>query len=197
MAMPGAEPSVSPTACEIRAALEQVAASNTFNKSGQLVSFLRFVVRETLAGRGDRIKAYTIATAALGRDEHFDPQVDPIVRVEAGRLRRALRQYYAAEGCVDPVVIDLPVGRYAPVFRRGAQPRPADAPRYGAWRKLGGTIREYRTLLLLIVIIAAAVSLSLDMVEMLFTKTIWPAILELAHATSAHLPPASTDGLGH
>ena len=69
------------------------------------------MVEETLAGRGDRIKAYTIATAALGRDDNFDPQIDPIVRVEAGRLRQALRQYYAAEGRHDPIVIDLPVGR--------------------------------------------------------------------------------------
>ncbi len=106
--------------------------ASAFSKSGQLASFLRFVVQETLAGRGDRIKAYTIATAALGRDDNFDPQIDPIVRVEAGRLRRALRHYYANEGSSDPVVIDLPVGHYTPVFRRSTGPARPRPPRPGS-----------------------------------------------------------------
>jgi hypothetical protein len=194
MEMPVPESSVSPTACEIRAALEQVANSAAFSKLGQLASFLRFVVTETLAGRGDRIKAYTIATAALGRADNFDPQVDPIVRVEAGRLRRALQQYYATEGRDSPVIIDLPVGRYAPIFHRKAVPEPAAAAGRHFWRQLAETARQYRALLLLIVVVAAAVSLSLDMLEMLFTKTIWPAIVALAHAATAHLP---SGGTGH
>jgi hypothetical protein len=80
-------------------------------------SFLIFIVDETLAGRGDRLKAYTIATDALGRDANFDPQTDPIVRVEAGRLRRALEQYYAHDGRDDPIIIELPLGGYIPEFR--------------------------------------------------------------------------------
>ena len=67
--------------------------------------FLRYIVEEALAGRADRIKAYNIATAVFGRDEEFDPQSDPIVRVEAGRLRRALERYYLTAGQDDPVRI--------------------------------------------------------------------------------------------
>ena len=74
---------------EIRAALERICASEGFSSSPQLAAFLRFTVEAVLRGERERIKAYTIAIEALGRDERFDPQVDPIVRVEATRLRRA------------------------------------------------------------------------------------------------------------
>ena len=79
----------------------------------------------SLAGAGNRIKAYTIATDALGRDARFDPQADPIVRVEAGRLRRTLEHYYATEGRGDPIVIELPSGSYVPVFRPNIAPHGA------------------------------------------------------------------------
>ena len=97
-----------PNTDEIRAALEHMAASEAFRGSPQLVAFLRYVVEETLRGASDRIKGYTIAVEALGRAENFDPQLDPIVRVEAMRLRRALARYYANGGKNDPVLIDLP-----------------------------------------------------------------------------------------
>ena len=72
-----------------------MAASEAFRGSPQLVAFLRYVVEATLRGEHDRIKGYTIAVEALGRAEDFDPQSDPIVRVEATRLRRAINRYYA------------------------------------------------------------------------------------------------------
>jgi len=106
-----------PNASDVRAALNRVTASPAFQKANQLASFLRYVVEEALAGRGERLKAYTIATSALGRDNTFDPQTDPIVRVEAGRLRRALDQYYGGDGCNDLIVIELPIGSYVPSFR--------------------------------------------------------------------------------
>ena len=111
-----------PGADEIRAALEHMAASEAFRGSPQLVAFLRYVVEATLRGAADRIKGYTIAVEALGRADNFDPQADPIVRVEAMRLRRALARYYANGGKNDPVVIDLPLGSYVPVFRRAEPP---------------------------------------------------------------------------
>lgn len=88
---------------------------------GQAISdrgrrFLSYVVEETLAGRSDRIKAYSIATEVFGRDASFDPQSDAIVRIEAGNLRRALERYYLTEGQSDPVVISIPKGRYVPSF---------------------------------------------------------------------------------
>jgi tetratricopeptide (TPR) repeat protein len=116
-----------PDAEEVRAALAHMAQSEAFRGSPQLVSFLRYVVEATLRGASDRIKGYTIAVEALGRAEDFDPQADPIVRVEAMRLRRALARYYANGGARDGVVIDVPLGSYVPVFRRAAV-APAAAP---------------------------------------------------------------------
>ncbi len=95
-------------------------ASEAFRGSPQLVAFLRYVVEATLRGAADRIKGYTIAVEALGRGDNFDPQADPIVRVEAMRLRRALARYYENGGRHDPVAIELPLGNYVPMFRRVA-----------------------------------------------------------------------------
>lgn len=67
-----------------------------------MTSFLLFIVETTLAGHGNKLKAYTIAMEALGCGTDFDPQTDPVVRVEAVRLRRALARYYSGAGCNDP-----------------------------------------------------------------------------------------------
>ena len=107
---------------EIRAALDRIAASEAFRACPQLVAFLRYVVEATLRGGQDRIKGYTIAVEAFGRGDDFNPQDDPIVRVEAMRLRRALQRYYAHGGRDDTVQIVLPVGSYVPVFRRAGDP---------------------------------------------------------------------------
>jgi hypothetical protein len=102
---------------QIRAALLRVCTSRPFDTSPKLTSFLRFVVEAALSGRAERLKGYTIGVEALGRPENFDPQADPIVRVEAVRLRRALAAYYAGAGARDPMVIEVPRGRYVPCFR--------------------------------------------------------------------------------
>ena len=111
-----------PTTEEIRAALERIAASDAFCACPQLVAFLRYVVEATLRGAQDRIKGYTIAVEALKRGDDFNPQDDPIVRVEAMRLRRALQRYYANGGGADAIQIVMPVGSYVPEFRRVALP---------------------------------------------------------------------------
>ena len=103
---------------ECRAAAARILASSAFQASPNLAAFLRFVIEATLAGQSDRIKGYTIGTEALGRGRDFDPQTDPIVRVEAGRLRRTLYSYYANGGSNDPIVIALPIGSYVPTFTR-------------------------------------------------------------------------------
>lgn len=79
--------------------------------------FLRFVCDEYFDGRGDALKAYTIAVDAFGRPTNFDPSTDSIVRIEAVRLRNALSQYYEAHPDAE-VRIDLPKGRYVPMFTR-------------------------------------------------------------------------------
>jgi adenylate cyclase len=119
----------------IQARLERIIASSAFDASRRNRAFLRFIVEETLAGRGDQIKAYTIGTSVLGRDERFDPQSDPIVRIEASRLRRSLERYYLITGQDDAIRIDIPKWGYVPSFLRvpgigdeGAPPEHAPAP---------------------------------------------------------------------
>ena len=134
---------------EVRATVERMTASEAFVRSPQLAAFLRFVVEAVLEGRSDRIKGYTIAVEVLRRDASFDPQSDPIVRVDATRLRRAIERYYAGAGTDDPVIIDLPRGSYVPTFRR----RQTDAAARGFGRWLGGFSRH--ALLLAVVAFAA------------------------------------------
>jgi hypothetical protein len=105
-----------PKADDVRRALDRLLESPAFRDSLRLTSFLKFVVEAVLEGKGNRIKSYTIAVEALGRRAAFDPQADPIVRVEAGRLRQALARYYATTGCNDPVAIEIPRGTYVPTF---------------------------------------------------------------------------------
>jgi adenylate cyclase len=112
-----------PTAEEIRAAVERIVASPGFHRSPQLVAFLRFVVESALGGKAEYLKSYTIGVEALGRNEYFDPQVDPIVRVEAARLRRALASYFVGDSTRSSVMIEIPLGGYVPTFSRRQDPR--------------------------------------------------------------------------
>jgi adenylate cyclase len=117
-----AGPSGAPSAEAIRAQVHHIASSEGFARSERLKRFLGYIVEETLAGRGNQIKAYTIAMGVCDRDERFDSRLDPIVRIEAGRLRRALQHYYLTVGRADPIVIDMPKGGYHPSFSQ----RPVD-----------------------------------------------------------------------
>jgi adenylate cyclase len=100
----------------IQDALQRVVASRDFMNSERKRRFLKFVIQETLAGRADRIKAYSIALDAFDRDPSFNPAADPVVRIEAGRLRRCLEHYYLGEGAADRIRITIPKGSYVPHF---------------------------------------------------------------------------------
>ncbi|WP_226574519.1 hypothetical protein [Acuticoccus sediminis] len=115
-----------PTA--VRDQLERIVASADFEASNRNRRFLEYIVEETLAGRQDLIKAYAIATCVFGRGADFDPQVDSIVRIEAGRLRRTLERYYLTSGRDDPVVISIPKGSYVPEFVRNVPRAAGSAP---------------------------------------------------------------------
>lgn len=107
---------------DARSALARIVTSEAFRSAPQLAAFLTFVVEKALAGEAHEVKGYTIATQALGRGTDFDPQLDPIVRVEAGRLRRALDAYYANAGRDDRLRITIPRGSYVPAFERAPEP---------------------------------------------------------------------------
>jgi adenylate cyclase len=101
----------------VQAQLERILSSPRFASAPQLANFLRFVVEESLSGNARGIKQYSIAVKAFGRDPGFNPEADPIVRIEARRLRRALERYYRELGAQDPIRIEIPVGTYIPIFR--------------------------------------------------------------------------------
>lgn len=105
-----------PSDIDIRQQLEKILASSEFQNSPMLRDFLRFVVEKTLSGRAQEIKGYTVATEVLGRKADFDAGKDTIVRIQGGRLRRALELYYLTAGRQDPIRIDIPKGTYVPVF---------------------------------------------------------------------------------
>ncbi|MEA2921660.1 MAG: hypothetical protein QOF07_1623 [Bradyrhizobium sp.] len=131
-----------PSGTEIRAALERMVASESFRTSPRLAAFLRFVVEVTLRGEGAHLKGYTIAVEAFGRSGDFDPQQDPIVRVEAARLRRVIQHYYAGPGAKDLLLIDIPRGRYIPTFRyRRAAPASPMPSVPGEGARATGTMR--------------------------------------------------------
>jgi len=98
--------------------LERILSSPAFAQSQRLIRFLRFVVEQALDEKGDQLKEYLIGIAVFDRTGGYDPRTDPIVRVEAGRLRTKLREYYSTEGSQDPIVIELPKGSYIPLIRR-------------------------------------------------------------------------------
>jgi adenylate cyclase len=102
---------------EIRAELQRVLASPQFETSERNRRFLEYVIEETLAGRAGRIKGYNIATQVFGRDVNFDPQLDPVVRMEARRLRRSLERFYLTDSKGSSIRIAMPKGGYVPEFR--------------------------------------------------------------------------------
>ena len=105
-----------PTLQEIRSQLERIIASKPFLNSNRSQRFLRYVVEGSLRDGADPLKEYAIAVEVFARDASYDPAIDATVRVEAGRLRTRLRDYYADEGRNDPVVIDVPKGGYRATF---------------------------------------------------------------------------------
>jgi TolB-like protein len=102
----------------IRQQIEHIVSSAAFRTSDRLKHFLTFVAGQALQGQADSLKEYAIGVHVFGREMAFDPRTDPVVRVQARRLRARLEKYYREEGQHDEVVVDLPKGGYAPVFRR-------------------------------------------------------------------------------
>lgn len=102
---------------EVLAQLDRVLSSPQFAKAARLGRFLRLVVEESLRGNADALKERRIGVEVYERGGRFDPRLDPIVRVQAAKLRLRLLEYYSGPGANDPIVIEVPKGRYAPDIR--------------------------------------------------------------------------------
>lgn len=105
--------------------LERLLQSHTLHSADSLRGFLRFVAEKAIDNQESLLKEYVIATEVFGRNEDYNPRIDSTVRVQAGRLRTKLAEYYSTEGKGDKVLIDLPKGQYTPVFSY-AQIKPAN-----------------------------------------------------------------------
>jgi TolB-like protein len=118
---------MSPSADDVRRQLDRLLASAVFVNAGRMSRFLKFVVEQTLAGHGERLKEYVIGVEVFDRDAGYDPRLDSIVRVEAARLRSKPAEYYGGEGRGDAVVLSLPKGGYAPIVTVEREPPAANA----------------------------------------------------------------------
>jgi TolB-like protein len=118
-----------PAPDDVRAELERILASPDFQSNNNRRAFLRYIVEEALAGRADRLKGYAIAVDVYGRDASFDSKADPIIRLEARRLRRDLHCYYGSTDSDGSLIISVPKGGYVPRFepRKGTAQLPASS----------------------------------------------------------------------
>jgi hypothetical protein len=123
---------------EIRAELDRVLQSRALEGPETRRALLRYLAEKSLAGHGEQLKEYTIAVDALGKPSTYDPRHDSTVRIQVGRLRHKLVEYYASEGARDPVLIGLRKGSYRMDFLRGAE-EAVPVPEPSRWRVLALT----------------------------------------------------------
>jgi hypothetical protein len=126
-----------------RAQVERIFQSKTFRNSDVLRHLLSYLVDASLGGTADELKEYTVAVDALGKPPSYDPRQESAVRMQVGRLRQKLAEYYRTEGAGDPIVVDLPKGGFAVVFEQRKapfeqipSPEPVpEPPPAAAWRR--------------------------------------------------------------
>ena len=138
--LPESEP-LPASPAEIRAQLHRILGLPVFLDARRPSAFLSFIVETSLTGGAAGIKEYLIGVEVFDRSSEYDPKDDPIVRIEAGRLRKKLTEYYAGPGARDPILIEVPKGGYVPVFQRRAgtaepeETQPPRCPMSGRLRK--------------------------------------------------------------
>lgn len=121
----------------VRAHLAKILASDGFAKADRLCRFLRFTVEAKLSGEEGHIKEYVLGREVFDRNGNYDPRVDPIVRVEARRLRTKLEEYYSGAGQADALRIEFPKGGYVPVIRPALEAGPKiGQPQASQWRNI-------------------------------------------------------------
>src|SRR5712692_9283367 len=146
------------------AQIEKLLSSHTLHGSESLCKLLRYLANHSLDHPGLSPKEYQIATEVFGRQQDFDPHVDSMVRVQAGRLRTKLAEYYASEGVDDQLVLELPKGSYALTFhhRSSAAPRTASQAPPGSFAPVQTPRRWFSVLLVLAIVLTAVVSVATE-----------------------------------
>jgi hypothetical protein len=176
-----------PPDAAIRAQLERILASEVFSRSRHLRRFLSFIVEQSLAGHRDSLKESVLAHELYGKGTDFDGGTDPVVRVDARRLRDKLREYY--DGRSEPLVISLPKGSYVPLFEANCDssavsPLPVVATEARAALRVPD-FRRARIAVGIVAVVAALVA----------TVPVWRALRRPAYAPVELLPLASYPGV--
>ena len=121
VSVPGAESAPAPSRSEIETELKRLLGSNVFARSPRLRHLLAHIITQWLDGNTNRLDGYNIAIDVFQRDTFFDSGLDPIVRVEMARLRKQLTKFYETEAEDSVIRVEIPKGRYVPVFLRQAR----------------------------------------------------------------------------
>lgn len=168
-----------------RVQVERILNSETFRNSEALRRLLRFLCEKTLAGEADLLKEYSVGIDALGKPSSYDPRQDSVVRIQVARLRQKLAEYYRVEGKNDPLVVELPKGRFKMSFEPRAVEKeqvapvaaPLAAPRAFPWRAIA---LGCATALVLLVAFSAFVTYRLSKVEAETAgfRAAWTPVLE-------------------
>src|SRR5579872_6757263 len=116
-------PVMMPSDKDVVIQIERILASRLFSRSERLCRFVRFAANHALSCGAERLKEYLVGIEVFDRGPQYDPRIDPIVRVEARRLRAKLKAYYASTGRDDQLRMEFPIGSYSPVFRFRRSPR--------------------------------------------------------------------------
>jgi len=111
----------------VRDQLARIESHLLFVRSARIRRFLQFTVEAYLAGRTEELKEYVLGVEVFDRPVTHDPRLDPIVRVEARRLRAKLRAFYQSDGASDELIIEYPRGSYIPVLRLRSADRDCDS----------------------------------------------------------------------
>ena len=146
-----------PDHSQAKIALENILGSQVFSEMSRLRRFLEYVVTETIAGRGDRLKGVVIACDVFDKTDPDEAQSTTIVRVEAGRLRRRLDDYYRREGRNEPLRIRMPKGGYVVVFEKAAEESTKVDTPSGKTKRVGNWLIGRNSVLVLIISISLLV----------------------------------------
>ena len=175
----------SPSPEEIRAQLDRILADGAFTHSERASRFLRYVVERSLAGEADALKEYAIGIDVFDRGADYDPRLDSIVRVEAGRLRSRVEEYYNGPGRADAVRIRLRRGSYAPAFELVDQGNEAQPAPVAPVSPAPGSPGRRR------VVVGLACGLLVLTVLIAWRGAVWPSVSSSTPVRIAVLPLAS------
>ncbi len=146
--------------------IDRLAGSPTLHGSESLCKLLRYLATHALTRPGVPLKEYEIATEVFHRPADFDPQLDSAIRVQAGRLRLKLAEYYSSEGAADPILVDLPKGGYLLTFqhRTAASHMGFSVAPLSGERRRSASRKWVTAVLVLVVLLAAAIGVIFTMV---------------------------------